>query len=101
MNQKQWKTKDGTIVNIKDMDDNHLNNTIALIRRNARRIMDSNIASLLCACPNGDGAVMAVEDELYKAEIISVEEYLSEYKVYQNMLKEFNLREKTKGGDKT
>ena len=34
MNTKKWRTKEGIKIRIKDMDNNHLLNTIALIKRN-------------------------------------------------------------------
>ncbi len=62
MNTKKWTCKDGRKIRIKDMDDQHLLNTIRMLERNA----DKNLNSVFCAMSfvQGEMAQYFLEQEL-------------------------------------
>lgn len=63
MSSKQWRMKTGEVINIADMADSHLANTIAMIRRKGF-VSNSDLSMYLCSEPNGEMA-----QELYFAEL--------------------------------
>ena len=63
----KWKTREGKLIPIAEMDDGHLQNTIRLLRRNLDRYHDHNVAVLLSANPSGEMAQDAVDRELDRA----------------------------------
>ena len=60
----KWKTKDGRILDIKDMDDDHLMNAARLLLRKAASSYRETLLPYFSGQPNGDGAQMAYEAEL-------------------------------------
>jgi hypothetical protein len=63
MSNKQWVTKTGEVINIADMTDSHLANTISMLRRKGF-ISNSELEMYLYSEPNGEMA-----QELYFAEL--------------------------------
>jgi len=62
---QKWKTKDGRIIRICDMDDNHLLNAQRMCRRTVCELNDMvRYSTHPIFAPRGDGAVMAFEQEL-------------------------------------
>lgn len=63
MSSKQWRMKTGEVINIADMTDSHLANTIALLRRKGF-VSGSDLEIYLTSEPNGEHA-----QDLYFAEL--------------------------------
>ena len=60
-----WKCRDGRVLDIKDMEADHLRNTINMLRRNRVVTPDEYLSCLTYACSGDtpDGAAMAAETE--------------------------------------
>lgn len=77
MSRTTWKTKDGIKIPIRELDDNHLKNIIAQLRRNARKQMDRLEYELLAYADGApDGASMAAESEAMHLVDMDVDEWL-------------------------
>lgn len=61
-----WKCKDGRVLELKDIETDHLKNIIAVLRRKGLVTMDEflSCAAYACAGSTPDGAAMAAENEL-------------------------------------
>ena len=65
MSNDVWTTKDGTQIKVCDMTDQHLFNTIRMLKRNARYKVTSTLEFYCCTSgPRGDMAQLAFESEL-------------------------------------
>ena len=62
----KWKTKDGRDIDIRDMSDSHLANTIAMLRGKGY-IASEEIYMFLLSEPNGDAA-----RDLYDSELANI-----------------------------
>jgi hypothetical protein len=71
MTNKQWVTKTGRVINIADMTDSHLANTISMLRQKGF-ISNSELEMYLYSEPNGEMA-----QELYFAELIRIKTHPS------------------------
>lgn len=72
-----WKTKDGRTIRIRDMDNQHLANTIRLLRRRAERQrpqVELDLSSFAASC-RGDGATDAAESEERMVSNMDLEEF--------------------------
>ena len=60
-----WKTRDGKVMTIEQMDNNHLRNTIRMLIKNVQET-DKLIGEYYCSSiqPEGDMAKLAVENQL-------------------------------------
>jgi len=88
---KLWKTKDGNILRICDMEDSHLLNAIRLLQRRAeaRRIRNS-VFYATCTGPTAEGAMMAFDQECDQAWSATLEDYLPS--IYDNLTDEAERR---------
>jgi hypothetical protein len=89
-----WVTKDDVLVNICDMTDNHLINSIAMFNGIASRIRFSYDFSLYSAsyfC-NGEMAQDALESSLYCDAQMSDEEWLESHTSYGELMEEATRR---------
>lgn len=88
-----WVMRTGERVKIADMTDDHLTNTILMIRRNCARMLENKadtvfmreLASIGCASvANGEGAQDACHEAILNARRprYSVERYLAESRIY-------------------
>ena len=71
MSGKQWRMKTGEVINIADMADSHLSNTIAMLRRKGF-VSNSDLSMYLCSEPNGEMA-----QELYFSELSRIKTHPS------------------------
>ena len=82
---KNWTTKDGTVINIKDMTDSHLLNTIKMIERKAQR--GFNI--LICSGYFDDDGF-----ETGETAFLEEKEALNYFKEYKDLCKEIKRRKR-------
>lgn len=91
-----WKCKDGKFVQIKEMGDSHLVNSIALLRKSYRRICLAGALAADSAYPDGepDGAAMVAESEArYLFEEAETQEDIAErWPIYGALDKEVKRR---------
>jgi hypothetical protein len=80
---KKWTTQSGEQIRIKDMDNNHLLNTIAMLERNAQSILESELAA--CASIGFQGE-MAQMDQEHFLSYASADDYLPE--IYDDLFEE-------------
>lgn len=89
----RWKTKDGDVLNIKEMSDNHLINTIKFIKRNTDNYVEKmQTFYLTCTEPNGQMAQDCFDREFEEVMDLDSEELLENNSAYKTMLKELNRR---------
>lgn len=89
---KVWETADGRRVRICDMDDQHLINTMNMLRRvGAKACAKQQLFFLTCRGPEGDGAQMAFEGEMDRAFDSDWSDYVPE--VYWSMDLDFHRRD--------
>jgi hypothetical protein len=91
---KVWKTREGKEIEIKNMTDSHLMNTIKFLRRNANANMAKEIASAYSAASlmQGEMAIDAIERDIRIMEETSPDEYLQEFPIYNALIKEAEKR---------
>lgn len=65
---KVWLQKDGTKIRLKDMSDQHIINTVAMLERNAKKIYSAEIDACMSMSFNGEQAQMEQERFLSQAE---------------------------------
>lgn len=86
-NQKRWTMRDGTKIKIKDMDDNHLVNCIAMLERNhaalISRARDAGESMLMTM--QGEMALESVEQGLAQLDDSDVGD---EYPIYYDLIEE-------------
>ena len=59
----KWKTQDGRIIDVKDMDISHIENTITMLGDKGFVSAETVRFYLTCLEPNGEGAQFALERE--------------------------------------
>jgi len=59
----KWKTKDGREIEISNMETSHIENTLAMLKRNGAISVETLEFYLTCHPPNGDMAMDAFEKE--------------------------------------
>jgi len=72
--ERLWKTKAGDMIRISEMEDSHLNNTIAMLERNADKLMRQALSEALALSATMQGE-MAIE---------SMEEYINDMVSYDD-----------------
>lgn len=85
-----WVTKDGRLIKISDMDDDHLVNSISLLKRAVGKMRFDcgfSACSLLGLC-NGEMALGALESELSIDAQMSNEEWLERNTSYGELIEE-------------
>jgi hypothetical protein len=86
-----WKTKEGRRIKLRDMGDNHLENTIKLILRiAAHRKMQDDAIFLTAPFPQGDMACMAFDEAADEQFDRGIDFYLPD--IYWLMVDEYLLR---------
>lgn len=83
-----WRTKDGRVILIREMDDSHLLNTIRFLRRNVTRYQLETLEPMFhYAADAPDGAAMAVEMEIAHISDMSDDDFLAaRFPVFVDML---------------
>lgn len=88
-----WKTKDGKIIKIKDMEDNHLINCIKFIEKNAEQYVNGmKNFYMSCPSPNGEMANDCFEQEFDEVMELDVDDLLEKNSKYKLMVKEAKKR---------
>ena len=85
-----WVTKDGSLIKITDMADDHLVNAIALYKKVVSKMRfdyDFSGYSMLGVC-NGEMAQDAIESELFYEARLSNEEWLKRHTSYGELMEE-------------
>lgn len=73
-----WKTSNGRLIKVSEMEDTHLVNTIKLLRRNAQKLILQELAQMANYINNApDGAAMAAMSEADRIIEMTDDEYLS------------------------
>jgi len=91
MRKDEWRTKDGTVIRVKDMDDDHLRNTIRMLQKNALAKRELHTLSYLVGpYPQGEMAQVAFDSEFDQLLDSSWMEFVPE--VYNLMLEEARVR---------
>ena len=85
-----WVTKDGRKIKIADMDNNHLVNSINMLKRSAHmmRLNHEALGYSMLGFVNGEMAQYAIESELFHESQMNNEEWLESYTSYGEMIKE-------------
>jgi len=63
---RKWKTKDGTLINIKDMHTEHIKNVLQMYKDKGYISLSTSNFYFNCKPPQGDMAQFAFENELMK-----------------------------------
>ncbi len=84
---KVWLQKNGEKIRLKDMSDQHLINTIAMLERNAKAVYSSEINACMSISFNGEQAQLEQERFLSQAEW---EDYLPE--IFDDLIAEAERR---------
>jgi hypothetical protein len=90
-----WTTREGRKVRLCDMGDQHLLNTIAMLRRQAERVLWDRLKKgwRFAATLRGDMAIDCAERELERIEEMDAEELLyEETPIYERLLLEAERR---------
>lgn len=83
-----WQTQDGRRIAVKDMDDRHLANTIAMLERNASRYKETMLGNLYAmeGGLQGEQAQYDIGRDISRLEEMDVQEFLEEaIPVYKTM----------------
>lgn len=91
---KRWTCKDGRKIRICDMTDAHLQNTIAMLERNAPRIRESTIAAAysLASMLQGEMASYYADQDIDRLEETPEEDFL--HPLYDDLISERDRRKK-------
>ena len=89
-----WVTKDGREIKIGDMDNDHLINSINMLKRSAHqmRLNHEVLGYSMLGIVNGDMAQYAIENELFYEGQMSDEEWLECYTLYGKLMEEVRKR---------
>ena len=88
---KLWKMKDGNTIRICDMDDNHLQNTIAMLERATETAREKELDSAIRAEMffQGEQALLSVEEAQIEISNADTEYF---FPIYKYLLDEQNRR---------
>lgn len=89
-----WQTKYGRVVNIADMNDEHLVNSIRLLKRVVRRMRFSRDLAgwSVLNFVQGEMAEYAIESDLQLDTMLSDEEWLERHTAYEELVGEAKRR---------
>lgn len=90
-----WRTKDGRVINIPDMDDNHLINSIRFLRRTVRgmRLNHELSGFSMLNFVNGEMAELSIEQSLMQEAAMSDDEWLEHHTPYDDLIEEAKRRD--------
>ena len=92
-----WKTKDGRVLKVADMEDSHLINTIKYMQRRAEHIQWKDVLQMsrFADTLNGEMAVDCAEQSIVELGDMHPEDYLETLPDYQALVKEATRRKLT------
>lgn len=90
-----WTTKDGKKIKISEIQDDHLINSIRLLRRVVRRMRFGHELSgfSMLNFVNGEMAELAIEQSLEQEAAMNDEEWLNYHTVYEELIEEAKRRD--------
>ena len=90
-NMKQWTTKDGSKIRIKDMENDHLVNTINFLEKRAMQMAEAELRACANISFSGEEAQRMQDDFLENTPEDIVENYLPD--IFEDLIEEASKRD--------